>query len=122
QTQAPGWPVAGWPVPPTSRALVARPTDALALTAGHDVWFRHVSVEYRATRTVNERPATTSGGGISWFRDALVPSARTLILGGLPDGDWVVRVTAHFDSFETEPAGELGAGTYFPIPSRQGPF
>ena len=122
QTQAPGWPVAGWPVPPTSRALVARPTDSLALSASRDTCFRHVSVEYTATRTLNEHPAIASGGGISWFRDSLVPSARTLILGGLPDGDWVVRVTAHFDSFETEPAGELVTVTYFRILSGKGPF
>jgi hypothetical protein len=116
QTQAPGWPVAGWPMPPTSRALVARPTDALALSASRDACFRHASVEYTATRKL---PATNP---IKWFQDSLVPSARTLILGGLPDGDWVVRVTAHFDSFETEPVGELVTVTYFRILSGAGPF
>jgi len=122
QTQAPGWPVAGWPVPPTSRALVARPTDSLALTASRDACFRHVSVEYTATHALSFDPTTASGNGTRWFSDSLVPSARTLILGGLPDGDWVVRVTAHFDSFETEPVGELVTVTYFRILSGAGPF
>ena len=122
QTQAPGWPQAGWQVPPSSRALVARPTDSLALSVSRDVCFRHVSVEYTATRTLPEDGAITKPGGTSWFNDSLVPSARTLILGGLPDGDWVVRVTAHFDTFETEPVGELVTITYFRILSGKGPF
>ncbi len=122
QTQAPGWPRASWPIPPLSRALAARPTDSIGLSAGNGVCLRHASVDYTATGTIPSDDAISRGPGISWFLDSFEPSARTLILGGLPDGDWVVRVTAHFDTFASEPADELVTVTYFRILSGKGPF
>ncbi|MBF8290463.1 MAG: hypothetical protein HW391_1431 [Chloroflexi bacterium] len=111
QTQVPGW-----LLPPFPRALVAQPGDTLALSTGVGVCFRHLLVEYTATKTLPGANPT------EMFDDDLVPSARTVVLEGLPDGDWVVRVTAHFDTQSTETELDLVTVSYFRILSGAGPF
>ncbi len=111
----------GWQIPSPDRGLVAAPGDDLELGASFDVCFRHLVVDYARTRIAPEAGGIVLQNPLPLFNATIAPSSGRVLLDGLPDGDWIVRVTAHFETLETV-ADDVVTVTYFRILAGKGPF
>ncbi|MBI2763345.1 MAG: hypothetical protein HYX54_06295 [Chloroflexi bacterium] len=104
-----------WQIPPASTALVVGADSRLVVGTRLRACFRHLIVQYQLTEPM-QRDA-----GLQPFNADIEPSSGTITIDGPPDGDWVGRVTADFDTFGTLP-GDVVTVTYFRILSGSGPF
>ena len=110
QTQAPGW-----QVPTAAEGLVIREGDRFVLGTSRGVCFRHVVVDYAVTERVPRSNLAPL------FNAPVSPSANSVVVNGLPDGDWTLRVTAHFDTLGTV-SDDVVTVSFFRILVGAGPF
>ena len=105
----------GWKVPPL--AATARPTagSRLEFRAGQQTCFRHLLIEYIST-------ASMPDGAVTVWLDATRPPTRTIAVDLLPEGDWVVRVTAEFDTVDPRPTASVETVTDFRVIVGNGPI
>lgn len=128
----------GWLVPPSSSALATASGADLVIGSGLELvvgsnpnvtaadpslevgpslhpCFRHLVATYRPTLP-RAREAPTD-----LFDADLEPATGRIVLIGVPDGDWIVRVAAAFETFGA-PTSDLVTITYFRIFAGEGPF
>lgn len=105
----------GWKVPDLAAAARPEVGSRLEFRAGGQACFRHLLIEYIAT-------ATAPGGPVTVWLDATRPAVRTVAVDLLPEGDWVVRVTAEFDKVESSPAASVVTVTDFRVIVGNGPI
>ena len=98
-----------WQVPPVTRGLAVGPNDSLTIAAGVGTCLRHVIAEYSPTDLM---PATRRVG---MFSESVTPPARRVQIGSLPEGDWVVRVTASFETLSLAAEYQVVTVTYFRV-------
>ena len=110
QTQAPGW-----QVPTAAEGLVIREGDRFVLGTSRGVCFRHVVVDYAVTERVPRSNLAPL------FNAPVSPSANSVVVNGLPDGDWTLRVTAQFDTLGTV-SDDVVTVSFFRILAGAGPF
>ena len=110
QTQTPGW-----QVPTAAEGLVIREGDRFVLGTSRGVCFRQVVVDYAVTERVPRSNLAPL------FNAPVSPSANSVVVDGLPDGDWTFRVTAHFDTLGTV-SDDVVTVSFFRILAGAGPF
>ncbi len=110
QSQAPGW-----QVPRANHGLVAAEGDRLDVRVAQSVCFRHLIIDYASTAAVPRANVAPL------FDSPLTPSTGRVSLDGLPDGDWTVRVTAHFEMLGTVNE-DVVTVSYFRVLAGAGPF
>ena len=82
-----------WPVPLPSSALVVESTAALAIEPDDDACIRYAVAEYLAVKDIGGIPTPLGLGEINVF-----PPAPGVVLGGVPLGDWLVRVVTYYST------------------------
>ena len=105
----------GWQVPAAAEGLVAGEGDRFVLGTSHGVCFRDVAVDYAVTTRV---PRTDLA---PLFKGPVSPSTNSIVIDGLPDGDWTLRVTAHFDMLGTV-SDDVVSVSFFRVLAGAGPF
>ena len=98
----------GWKVP--TLAAAARPAvgSRLEFRAGQQTCFHHLLIEYISTSTVPD-------GAVKVLLDAPASQTRTVGIELLPEGDWVVLVTAEFDNVRPAPTAGVVTVTVFRV-------
>jgi hypothetical protein len=84
-------PTSAWPVPGPSTALILESSSDLVVAADADACMRSVVAEYLAVSNLGGVPTALGLGEVN-----VVPPQPRVVLGGLPIGDWLVRVVVHF--------------------------
>ena len=110
QSQAPGW-----QVPRASQGLIAGEGAGLMIRVARGVCIRHLVVDYGSTSDVPRASV------VPLFKGPVAPAAAEVGLTGLPDGDWTVRVTAHFETLGTV-SDDVVTVTFFRVLAGAGPF
>ena len=87
--------VANWPVPSTDVADRLGIGEGVVLIADLDSCVQFVSAEYRAAD-----PSVPGPFPIAWHTMEVSPPRPVVPLGPLPEGDWIVRITATFLEFQ----------------------
>ena len=105
----------GWQVPTAAEGLVAGEGDRLVLTTSRGICFRSVVVDYAATIRVPRANLPPL------FNSPVSPSANSIVVNGLSDGDWTLRVTAQFDTLGTV-SDDVVTVSFFRILAGAGPF
>ncbi|MEO8470188.1 MAG: hypothetical protein ABI573_11055, partial [Chloroflexota bacterium] len=100
--------VRSWKVP--GLAAAARPAagSRLEFRAGRQTCFRHLLIEYISTSTVPD-------GAVKVLMDAPGSGTRAVGIELLPEGDWVIRVTAEFDNVDPAPTASVVTVTDFRV-------
>ncbi len=103
-----------WRIP--ALAAAARPAagSRLEFHAGQQTCFHHLRIEYLATAAVAD------GSARVWL-DAGRPPTGTIAVDLLPEGDWLVRVTAQFDPAEPSSTASIDTVTDFRVIVGGGP-
>ena len=105
----------GWQVPTAAEGLVAGEGERLVLTTSRGICFRSVVVDYAATIRVPRANLPPL------FNSPVSPSANSIVVNGLSDGDWTLRVTAQFDTLGTV-SDDVVTVSFFRILAGAGPF
>jgi hypothetical protein len=84
-------PTSAWPVPGPSSALILESSSEIVVAADKDACMRSVVAEYLAVTDLGGVPTVLGLG-----EGNVVPPQPRVVLGGLPIGDWLVRVVVHF--------------------------
>jgi len=84
-------PTSAWPVPVPSSALILESASDIVVAADKDACMRSVVAEYLAVTDLGGAPTTLGLG-----EGNVVPPQPRVVLGGLPIGDWLVRVVVDF--------------------------
>ena len=106
--------VPSWLGPPESAALEIDPLSGLELRAGPFACVTRLVVTYLASDAL-----FNGGDGQELIRKAVEPEAHGVGFGGIPAGDWVLRVDAHF-SAQDPSGGELVARWFFRVVAAPG--
>ena len=101
---------AAWPVPSIELAARVGVAEGVNLLADLDACVQFVSAEYA--------PADASASGpfpITWHTMEISPPRAIVPLGPLPEGDWIVRVSATFLDFLTTPTSIDSTEQFFRV-------
>lgn len=122
-TRRPGdeTPGISWVVPaaPAFAAVVARTGNVLEVRAAPGACVRYVQSEY-ADAALDRVPGPSERRPL--FTGRIVSPTPTPTLGSLPDGDWVVRVMAYFETGLAGPDGLVISEAFFRVRVGNGPF
>lgn len=83
----------GWPVPGASSAIALGVSASLVLIPEEKACVRRTIVEYVAADAIGDPPVPLGPGDGTFSR-----SRARVVLGGLPSGDWIVRVVARYST------------------------
>jgi hypothetical protein len=84
-------PTSAWPVPGPSSALILESSSDIVVAADEDACMRSVVAEYLAASDLGGVPTVLGLG-----EGNVAPPQPRVVLGGLPIGDWLVRVVVRF--------------------------
>ncbi|HEX5147927.1 MAG TPA: hypothetical protein VFW02_02515, partial [Candidatus Limnocylindrales bacterium] len=84
-------PTGEWPLPGSSSALILESSSDLVVASDEHTCIGSVVAEYLAVTERGGVPTTLGSGEVD-----VVPPQPRVVLGGLPIGDWLVRVVVHF--------------------------
>jgi len=110
-----------WQVPDPGRAgqvPTITPTDVVQVHVEGDRCVRYLVAERApaslVSPTLRERRAVTDA--------AITPSSPRPALGSVPDGDWVIRVAAYFETGRSDPGGLVIGERFFRVRVGEGPL
>lgn len=116
-----GWgiPGAGWNVPGTWRSSTLASGSVLELRTKRGACVRYVTAEY-ADASLDREPRAAERRNL--IDAAVEPASQNPGLGILPDGDWVLRAVASFETGVSGSGGLVIAEFYFRLQVGPGPL
>lgn len=109
-------PTAAWPIPLPEDALDLHRSATIVLATEDRLCIRHVFAEYLAVESLGAEPTPLGRGAFD-----LDPPRDRLVLGGPPQGDWIVRVVASLATGVTDSGGNVVIERFYRVLNAEAP-